>query len=179
MYRTILHNNNKKGSNFMKKAFILLTSILCLCLVGCSTSSTATQKLTAEQICEKLKSSGLPVMHIVSYTSDNDQNKLLGRPNQYISKSDFIDSRYSSSYDRLSKEKDFNQLKYNYECTVETFNTKEDMQTRYNYVNGFIKQGGMFAQYMYNTDTAILRLSKDLTPAQAKEYQDKFLEIAK
>jgi len=155
----------------MKKVAAVLGMLLCLCLVGCSSTATITTKLAAAQICEQMQKDGLPITHVFAYMADNDTNKLLGKPNQYTSKVSFVDNRYSGDYDEASKESDFEAAGFSYIGTIEVFDNKDDMQKRYDYVNGFIKQGGIWVQYIYNTDTAILRLDTDLTSDQAKEYQ--------
>ena len=55
-------------------------------------TDTKTQ-LTAEEITNKLKEKGLNIGKIVVYTEETDTNNLLGRPNSYISKTVFADTR--------------------------------------------------------------------------------------
>src|SRR5665648_949177 len=90
----------------MKKIMYLLSIGLMVILLVCGapTSTTpakeATQPakvITAEGISDSFKNGGLPMTDIVVYTEETDTNKLMGRPNQYISKVNFMDSRVTDS----------------------------------------------------------------------------------
>lgn len=52
---------------------------------------------TAEEISTALKEKALPIGTVVVYTAEKDTNKLLGRPNQYISKVNFADTTLEQS----------------------------------------------------------------------------------
>src|SRR5947209_6998946 len=90
----------------MKKLFTLTLIIIAIALVGCGESSPPTKTAlattppttvpttaptpkpahagqTATQIVQALKAKGLPIGEVFSYTAENDENKLLGRPGQY------------------------------------------------------------------------------------------------
>src|SRR5665648_988685 len=154
----------------MKKIMYLLSIGLMVILLGCGapTSTTpakeATQPakvITAEGISDSFKNGGLPMTDIVVYTEETDTNKLMGRPNQYISKVNFMDSRVTDS-------KKGGRLEA---CT--------DAQTRFHYIESVTKDTPMLLQYMYLKGNALLRIDKDLTPTQAKEYETALGKIIK
>lgn len=65
-----------------------------------SSQATSGTQLSAKDVIDKLKSAGLPIDNIIVYTEDTDANKLLGRPNQYISKANFADTTVKQSDDK-------------------------------------------------------------------------------
>jgi hypothetical protein len=81
-------------------------------VAGTSTPSTTTgaastqseKPETPEQIIAALKSAGLPIGAVRSYTASTDPNKLLGRPGQYTGKANFRDRRLVEQERRLARE---------------------------------------------------------------------------
>jgi len=67
----------------------------CLC-VAASTGQAASAP-RARSIVAHLQRSGLPIVHFKAYTAANDPNHLLGRPNGYKSKVNFVDRRVAHS----------------------------------------------------------------------------------
>lgn len=134
------------------------------------------EKMTAEEIGDKLKEKGLNIGKIVAYTEETDLNSLLGRPNQYISKIIFEDTRLEqvNANNEFLTEEERNEPTGG---TVEVFNNKEDMEKRKNYIEGLSTSVSMFNQYIYSNNYALLRLEHDLTPTQAQEYEKIFNEI--
>lgn len=125
--------------------------------------------LDAKGVVDSLKSKGLPIENIIVYTEANDENKLLGRPNQYTSKVNFADKRAAQT-----------DSKNPVGGSVEAFVNESDAKARYDYVDAIVKKGGsMFSQYLYLTGNVLLRIDGALTPSQAKEYQKAFNEIMK
>lgn len=53
--------------------------------------------MTAEQIVNGLKDAGLPVGATFVYNEENDTSHLIGRPNQYISRTAFADANVKQS----------------------------------------------------------------------------------
>lgn len=120
--------------------------------------------MTAEEIVNQFKDAGYPISKIIVYTEENDVNELLGRPNQYISKINFADSR-----------KDQVDIENNpVGGSIEVFNNNEDAEARKKHVEDIIKATGMFNQYIYIENNVLLRIDGALTPEQAKEYEDGF-----
>lgn len=123
-------------------------------------------KLTANDYAIKLKAAGLPIGNIVVYTSANDPNKLLGRPNQYIGKVNFIDTTLEQ-YDANNPDGG----------SIEVFNNNQDTANRKRYIDSVSKDAPAFAEYSYINGKVLLRLSKSLTPEQAAKYETEFMKI--
>lgn len=149
----------------MKKLFIL-PIVLIVFLAGCGNSEIASVSLTSNEYVEKLKTDGQPIGTVINYTADTDPNELLGRPNQYTSKTNYADTTIEQS--------DQNDPVGG---SIEVFGSKEDAENRKNYIDGLGKKVPMLAEYSYINGTALLRLDKSLTPDQAKKYEDIFMAI--
>lgn len=149
----------------MKKLFTLPIVFIML-LVGCSNSETSEVSLTSSEYIDKLKTSGQPIGVVVNYTADTDPNELLGRPNQYTSKTNFADTtlEQSDSNDPIGG-------------SVEVFESKSDAEKRKKYIDSIGKEMPQVVEYSYINGTALLRLDKSLTPEQAKKYEDAFMAI--
>lgn len=123
----------------------------------------STQPKDAKSIVEALAAAGMPIGKIEAYTAENDPNKLLGRPGQYISKANFVDKRInepmSDTVDVLNG------------GSVEVFANEQDAKNRFDYVSNIAKAGGMFSEYDFRDGNVLLRLSHDLTPSQEKAYE--------
>jgi hypothetical protein len=174
----------------MKRGIIILIVGLMVGLSGCATpavstvSPTPTLKadLTATQIVAALKKAGLPIKHEITFDENTDQNALLGRPNEYISKASFLEPMDEEMWDfSIEYDESFDPVTYGYGYTVETFKNTSDMQKRYDYLDSLADTGGIVSprQYMYKYDKAILRVSYDLTPSEAKKYEQAFYKIMK
>lgn len=131
------------------------------------------QPKTAADVLSELKAKGLPVGESFAYTDSNDPNKLLGRPGQYVSKINFKDTRVVQQYVNNTGAK----IEVSDGGSVETFASATDAQNRFKYIQAISKSSSMFAEYEYIQGDAILRISNDLTPAQAKVYADAFKQI--
>jgi hypothetical protein len=108
-----------------------------------------------------LRKAGLPIGAVQYYTPANDPNKLLGRPGQYTGKANFRDHRAQdgSGYD------------VNNGGSIETFANKGDANRRFRYVEAISQSSSLFVEYDYLEGTVLLRVSHNLTPAQAKAYE--------
>lgn len=154
----------------MKLKLSVILIVLVLCMAGCSSgaNSSHTELPSSEQLLNELQEKNENLDGIIAYTESTDPNGNLGRPNQYISKADFSDSRVEQFGDSLSG------------GTIETFSSKEDCQARYDYLEKFTSaELGAFGlnQYMYKYDLVIFRVTYDLTPEQAEEYHSQMDEI--
>lgn len=167
-----------KGNDKMKKkiyksrlALFFSAIIILVSFAGCSQSSTskksnsATAKTiakpkTAQSVLDELKKKESAYMtDITVVTAENDENKLLGRPNQYTEKITWKDSRSKDSQ---------------VDCSIELFKNKEDATSRKTYLEKVIKSIPVFTQYIAQKDNVLLRIDGVLTPVQAKEYIDIF-----
>lgn len=130
------------------------------------------KKMTAEDILKEIKEKNTNIGDYIVYTEENDSNNLLGRPNQYTSKVTFEDIRL----EQFDKDSD------DYEPvggTIEVFNNSKDMQKRKDYIESITSSISAFAEYSYSNDYVLLRLNSELTPSQAREYENIFNEILK
>lgn len=123
---------------------------------------------TSEELLKELKQKNSFLFEIQAFNEETDPNGSLGRPNQYISKADFSDSRVEQLGEYL--------------CggTIETFLTKEDCQGRADYLKTMSDPSmGVFGvnQYIYQYDRVLFRVDYDLTPEQAEEYHKQMTEI--
>lgn len=98
-------------------------------------------------------------------TADNDANHLLGRPGQYTSKVTFTDSRIKASDTGGLKPGDVG-----YGGSIETFANNGDATTRAKYIQTVTKGIPALSEYDYVHGPHVIRVSRLLTPAQAKEY---------
>lgn len=153
-----------KGLLAMKKIVAIILSVgIIISLTGCGVvqSQAFTAKTyNASELIDVLKSKGLPISDRLVFTASTDYNKLLGRPNQYISKADFADNRYQQ-----------NDPEYLVGGTIETFNNSSDLQRRVSYLNGIGED------YETVNGNYLLRIRNYLTPDQAKEYENAFKSI--
>ncbi|MCZ3210693.1 hypothetical protein NYZ42_16905 [Acinetobacter baumannii] len=108
-----------------------------------------------------------------------DPNKQLGRPNQYIEKVSWpdpeVDPKFESDgyYDSDTPPENF------VGGTIEKFNNQADLNRRYNYIKSVHLAVPMTNQYMYKKGLFLLRLDREFTPEQAKEYEIKFYKVIK
>ncbi len=119
---------------------------------------------------QQLEDSGLPVKQVETYTAGNDPNKLLGRPGQYTSKANFSDARAKSDGRKGVEPTEGG--------SVEVFADENDAKTRFRYVKKLAeKGGGFFSEYDYLDGLIVLRVSSDLTPNEAAEYEEALGEL--
>ncbi len=82
-------------------------------------------------------------------------------PGQYIGKANFRDRRAQdgSGFDVSNG------------GSVETFASKAEAARRFHYVQTISQSSSLFVEYDYLEGTVFLRVSHNLTPAQAKAYE--------
>jgi hypothetical protein len=107
------------------------------------------------------------------YTADTDPNKLLGRPGGYLSKTAFSDSRVrpsllGASVDSLGRG-----------GSVEVFGDEEAATTRHNYLQEIGKRAPVFTEYDYQNGPVLLRVSHQLSPSQAADYESALKALTK
>lgn len=126
-------------------------------LMATSSPSPTRSPLNEAAVKAALESSGFGVTSIVVFTAETDPNKFLGRPGQYIGKVSWKDPRAPRE-----------------DATIEVFPDAASLQARFVYIDAIMKSSPMFLQWMFRNETrlALLRLPKDLTPDQAKEYEN-------
>ena len=132
-----------------------------------------TEFVDAQMVLKALKGDMLPIGDVAVFTAENDPNSLLGRPNQYVSKVSFVDLRIGSETEAPE------DIGVSEGGSIEVFANEADAKARYDYVTSVTKMMPMLAEYGYQVGNVYLRLSKELTPEQAREYEISLLKILK
>jgi hypothetical protein len=131
-----------------------------------SPSPTATP-LDAAGMVAKLKAAGLPIGTVIVYSATTDVNHLLGRPNGYLSKANFVDKRITASAANYLPVGDVSRG-----GSVEVFKAAAGAQARMKYLQGIDAAMPILgAEYDYVVGDALIRVSDVLTPSQARAYR--------
>ena len=120
----------------------------------------------AAEVVKVLVAAGLPVVVTTDYDETTDPNKQLGRPGGYVDKLAFTDSRIVKA-DVL----DDNAGSVELGGGVELFADTAGAQTRADYIQQVTAGMPALTEYGYVRGGVLLRLSKQLTPTQAKAYE--------
>ncbi len=105
------------------------------------------------------------------YTEESDPNNLLGRPGGYESKVNFADSRVKRA-DVIGTDKDDTGRG----GTVEVFADPRDAKERSEYIQS-VSGGILGTEYHYLADGVLLRVTGNLPPTVAKEYESALADI--
>ena len=145
-------------------------------LISISFFSNLSFAQSAFEVALKLDIKGLDFLY--PFNEKNDLNKQLGRPNQYIEKVSWpdplIDPKFESDgYYESDNPEDF------IGGTIEKFRNKTDLERRYNYIKSVHLAMPMTNQYMYKKGLFLLRLDREMTPTDAKKYEQKFYNVVK
>jgi len=143
---------------------LVVFAVAALAATACSSNSSGT--LTAEQVTRKLAEKIPSISLTKVYSAEDDPNKLLGRPNQYTSKTAFADSRVPKE----GLPADNTQTEHG--GGVEVFPDEAGATARKDRIQEISKgMGGLIAEYDYVKGGVLVRVSSKLTPDQAKEYE--------
>jgi hypothetical protein len=125
--------------------------------------------MTATAVATKMISSGVPATIGFTYTAENDPNKLLGRQGGYESKVSLQDNRLPKVEDFLSE----SASSIDGGGSIECYAASDGARARYQQLQGY--SGTVLGDgYDYVSGPCVLRLSKDMTPTQANQYQQAF-----
>ncbi len=137
-------------------------------LAGCGETG---KPPSAAATVEQLKGQGLPIRKVETYTEENDPNKLLGRPGQYVGKANFRDRR--------AEDDGASDLDVSEGGSVEVFASEDEADKRTAYVEAIGQSGvGPFAEYDYRRGRVLLRVAGGLTPKQARQYEAALEKVA-
>ena len=116
-------------------------------------------EITESDIVDELSASELPITNLEVFDAETDPNGLLGRPGQYTIKVSWEDGRLDASADPVG--------------TIEIFPDVDSMQRRADYVEDIGRESPMLLQWVFTDERtgAVLRVSSDLTPDEAAEYE--------
>jgi hypothetical protein len=124
---------------------------------------------TAEEVFEDLSDSIDGLSLTLVYDEDSDPNKLLGRPNGYSSKVAFADDRVK--LDEFAAESLANDA-IERGGSVEVFPDASGAQARADYIQGVLKSaGGLGSEYDYVKGPVLVRVTGDLVPSKARDYE--------
>ena len=151
------------------------------------TASASPVPLTAAQVTQRMRAAGLPITHVIVYTAATDTNGLLGRQGGYRSKTAWVDERAIAGMARrdgetVAWEKSMLAMVSGEKGSIkegggiEVYPDVAGAQERTSYLSalaGTIVGDG----YDYRVGTAILRLSNDLLPSQARAYERAFAAV--
>ncbi len=124
---------------------------------------------SAESVLLALQERGLPIGEYQVFTAEDDPNELLGRPRQYTSKVNFIDTTIgpgSSAFDLADG------------GSIEVFESTDYAQSRADYILGVLEANPSLVEYDFLEGTVLLRLSGSLTPDEAALYEEALEELA-
>lgn len=113
----------------------------------------------AQEILTAFRAASLPIDKVRTITAETDSNKLLGRPHQYTSKVDFLDTRFPDG--KLEEATN----------NIEVFATPDDAQRRHDYIDGVMKDLPMATQYLILRKNILVRINGAVSPTAAKEYE--------
>ena len=176
----------------MKKILSLL--LVCILLVGCGKEDNSPKSVS--EVIKSLKDDGLPIADEVEYSQENDPNELLGRPGEYVQKINFNDNdvieRQTEESIKDLKKSETDAFKFDkkaiddhrksmsklnrdkLDCTIEMFENSKDLDARAKKIEAL---SGLANQYVYKKGKFLLRISYDVTPDNAKKYEESFKKL--
>jgi len=113
----------------------------------------------ARDLVDAFIDAGLPLLNVFEYDESTCPNGLLGRPNQYIERIDWDDSRY---------------VEENESASIEVFNSHQDMLRRKEQIESVWEVIPMLRQPLYYNDNMLLRLPSSFSPSTVDEYESIF-----
>lgn len=173
-----MDSKSKKKANTILNIIIILAVIMLIGIIIGYIYSNNHKNTTAEDIYNELKNKIADIGIVVVYNEETDINNLLGRPNQYISKVTFEDKRL----EQVNKDNEFlseEEREKPTGGTIEVFANETDMKKRKEYIESIYLNMPVLSEYVYSKGNILLRLEKELTPEQAKEYEKALNEIVK
>lgn len=149
----------------LRRTFATLLTVAALTagVAACTSAAAPSADQVVGQLTEKIDTAQMGQV----ITAENDPNRLLGRPNGYTSAATFIDSRVPAERRNPDPTAVENGGK------VETFDSAEAAQRRMEYIQGVQQAAGPIAgtEYSYLSGASLVRVSGELTPQQAGEYE--------
>lgn len=118
---------------------------------------------------------GIPAKIVFTYTPENDPNKLLGRQGGYTSKVSLQDSRLPPVAGNFGSESGPGSTDGG--AAIECYPSHGGAVDRYNYLKGFT--GVLGDGYDYVSGSCVLRLTKDLVPTEASQFEQAFNAVSK
>jgi hypothetical protein len=117
---------------------------------------------TSGGIIRALKAHGLPIGQITVFDASTDPAHFLGRPGYYTGKAAFRDSRVKGSHDPTD---------FAAGGGVELFGDDGDAKKRVAFIRSLGTDSATFDKYNFRRGRVYLRISTELAPAQAHQYE--------
>lgn len=121
---------------------------------------------SAEEVFTDLADTVKSAKLVKVYTEEDDPNKLLGRPSGYTSKIAFSDSRISKKDIEYT---DSDAIERG--GSIEVYGDSEGAKQRAEYIQAIGKGSGLANEYDYLKGSILVRVTGNLTPSKAKDYQ--------
>jgi endonuclease YncB( thermonuclease family) len=138
-------------------------------VAACSSAPPPTAEQVTRQLTEQVRTATL----VTVFNAESDPNKLLGRPNGYLSKTVFADSRVQSRSLIGGAVEGMEQG-----GSVEVFADEEGATARRNYLQDIGKRLPLLGgEYDFQNGPILVRVSRQLTPEQAAEYETALTNI--
>lgn len=131
-----------------------------------ATPVTPTDTRSAEEVFTDLAGTVKSAKLVKVYTEDDDPNKLLGRPSGYTSKIAFLDSRISKKDTEYT---DSDAIERG--GSIEVYGDADGAKQRAEYIQAIGKSSGLANEYDYLKGSILVRVTGNLTPSKAKDYQ--------
>jgi len=129
--------------------------------------------LTAEQVAIRLLDAKVPLRTTVVYDASNDPNQLLGKPGGYTSKIAFVDTRTHVSPASVTTKDPVAQG-----GSIEVFADPAAASSRVQQLRAVSSSSQLLQEFDYQQGGVVVRVSKYLSEAQAKGYQDALAALA-
>ncbi|MGR7000536.1 hypothetical protein ACU686_24950 [Yinghuangia aomiensis] len=156
--------------------FTAVAVVIAALLTACGSSDgggSGKPGLSARQLADQLKAAGLPIGDITVFDEASDPNNQLGRPGQYTSKAGWVDTRVKAE-DAQDTPGDISRG-----GGIEVWPDKSKADTRAKYIRTVTEAMSIpsLKEYDYVSGGYLLRLTFNLTPDQAKQYEGEFRRI--
>lgn len=144
------------------RVLVLATTALLAAGCGGAGSSSFGAGETSGGIVRALKAHGLPIGQITVFDASTDPAHLLGRPGYYTGKAAFGDTRVKKSHDPSD---------FGAGGGVELFADAGQAKRRVDFMRSLATSSAAFDEYNYRRGRVYLRISTELAPAQAHQYE--------
>jgi hypothetical protein len=141
---------------------VLVSAVLLVAGCGGGGSSSFGAGETPGGIVRALKAHGLPIGDVTVFDASTDPAHLLGRAGYYTGKAAFRDTRVKKSLDPTD---------FGAGGGVELFADAGDAKRRVDFNRALATSSATFDEYNYRRGRVYLRISTELTPAQARQYE--------
>jgi hypothetical protein len=155
-----------------RRSAVLAGLVLVATLTSCNSGPVA--ELDAAGVVKKLAEYNLPATLTVTFTTESDPDKLLGRPGGYSSKAAFSDSRISVG------ETAANDGSIGVGGGVEVFADADAAKERAEWIQPVVEEKPrMLGEYTYVKGPVVLRVSNALIPMDAEAYEAALSKIVR